>query len=106
MTDIRTITDLRKHCKRVDNSFFSKGNVRVFGSDKHHGIYRGPYIPLAEGYIISETVFTGSDGVSEPPKFKVYRFDVTDDAVDWTPLGLHDSLADAEAFLASMGAKK
>lgn len=106
MIEIRTITDLRKHAKRVGNTYFSAGNVRYFGSDKHHGIYRGPYIPLSEGYIVSESIFTGSDGVSDPTTYNVYRFEAGDDFVNFSCIGKHDSLADAVAFLRSMGVVK
>jgi hypothetical protein len=106
MKDIRTITDLKRHSKSVGDTFFSKGNARYFGSSRVEGVYRAPYTATTEGYVIAETIFTGSDGVSEPAKYTVYRFEAGDDFLDWDVVGKHDSLPDAEAFLRSMGAVK
>ena len=102
MNEIRTITDLRKHCKLVDNSFFSAGNARIFHSNKHHGIYRAPEMPLTEGWIVSES----RPDDDAPMTYQVYRFETSDFGVDFRHIGRHESLADAEAFLASMGGKK
>lgn len=103
----KTLAALKRHDKATGGSFFSKGNARVFGSSNVWGIYRQPYTPETEGYVIAEAIFTCSDGVSDPAEYIVYRFESTPDSVDWQPpLGRHKSLADAEAFLASMGATK
>jgi hypothetical protein len=54
---MRTISELKQHCKAVGNTFFSKGNARYFNSSKVFGIYRAPYTPDTEGYVIAETMF-------------------------------------------------
>lgn len=103
---MRTISELKQHCKAVGNSFFSAGNARYFGSSRVFGIYRAPYVPDTEGYVIAETIFTGSNGVSDAPEYVVYRFDATPDYVDFSKIGKHPSKTDAVAFLKSMGAIK
>jgi len=104
---LKTLADLKHHAKSVQDSFFSVANYRYFGSDKSYGIYREPYSAVNEGYIIAETVYTGSNGVSDPAEYRVYRFEATPDTLEWSPpIGKHDSLADAEAFLSAMGAVK
>lgn len=103
---LHTLPELKRHDKATGGSFFSAGNARHFGSSRAWGIYRAPYSPDSEGYVITEAIFTGSDGVSSPAEFPVYRFEATPDGVEWWPLGRQASLTDAEAFLASMGAKK
>lgn len=104
---MRTITELKQHCKAVGNSFFSAGNARYFGSSKVFGIYRAPYTPDTEGYVIAQTIFRGSDGVAAAPEYVVYRFEATPDYVDWSaPIGKHPSKNDAVQFLKTMGAVK
>lgn len=103
---MRTITELRQHCKAVGNSFFSPGNTRYFGSNRHSGVYRAPYTPTNEGYIITETIFTGSNGVAAAPEYVVYRFDAGADFIDWSVIGKHPSKRHAVAFLQAMGAVK
>lgn len=103
---ISNITELRKHSKRVGDSFFSAGNARYFGSSKVAGVYRAPYAAEGEGYVIAETIFTDSKGNSDPAEYSVYRFEAGEDFVDWSHIGKHPSMADAEAFLKSMGATK
>lgn len=101
------LTELKHHAKKVGNTFFSEGNARYFGSSKVFGVYRQPYGALTEGYVIAETIFTDSKGVSSPAEYVIYSFESGPDYLDWAPpIGKHKSLADAEAFLASMGAKK
>lgn len=104
---MRTVSELKQHCKAVGNSFFSAGNARYFGSSRVFGIYRAPYVPDTEGYVIAETIFTGSNGVSDAPEYVVYRFDAGADYIEWSaPIGKHPSKTDAVAFLKSMGAIK
>ena len=102
VTEIRSIQELRSHADVVGNSFFSAGNVRYFGRDRHHGIYRGPYMPLDEGYLITET----RREPTEPTGYVVYRFEATDSSLNVSYIHKHESLADAEAFLAAMGSTK
>lgn len=101
-TEIRSITELRSHASVVGNSYFSAGNKRYFGRDKHHGIYRAPEMPLSEGWLISEAQFDKDS----PIEYNVYRFEADAESVDFRHVGRHASLKDAEAFLASMGATK
>jgi hypothetical protein len=103
---MRTITELKQHCKAVGNSFFSAGNARYFGSSRVFGIYRAPYTPDTEGYVIAETIFTASNGVSEAPEYVVYRFQAAPSDVEWQKVGRHASKTDAVAFLKSQGAVK
>jgi hypothetical protein len=104
---MRTISELKQHCKAVGNTFFSKGNARYFNSSKVFGIYRAPYTPDTEGYVIAETIFYSSDGAPGVYSYVVYRFEAAPDYVDWSsPIGKHPSLSDAVAFLKSMGAVK
>lgn len=104
---MRTITELKRHCKAVGNSFFSAGNARYFGSSKVFGIYRAPYTATNEGYVIAETIFRGSDGVSAAPEYVIYRFEAAPDHVDFSPpVGKHPSQRDAVAFLQSMNVRK
>jgi hypothetical protein len=102
MTEIRSIQEIRAHAANVGNSYFSKGNARYFGRDKHYGIYRAPYVPLSDGYLISEAQFDKDS----PIEFNVYSFEAGDDFIDFRHVGKHASLADAVAFLKSMGATK
>lgn len=104
---LQSTEDLKRHSQAVGDSFFSEGNARYFGSSKVAGIYRAPYSALTEGYVIAETIFTGSDGVSAPAEYVIYRFEAAPDTLEWfPPVGMHTSLADAEAFLASTGVTK
>lgn len=103
---MRTITELKRHCKAVGNSFFSAGNARYFGSSKVFGVYRAPYTPDTKGYVIAETIFTDSDGVSAAPEYVVYRFAAVPDDVEWQRIGRHPSQHDAVEFLKAMGAVK
>ena len=103
---LKTLADLKKHDKATGGSFFSAGNTRHFGSSRVWGVYRAPYSPDSEGYIITEAIFTGSDGVAAPAEFPVYRFEAAPDGVDWHSIGRHESLAAAEEFLAGMGVTK
>jgi hypothetical protein len=102
MSEIRSIAELRSHAGVVGNSYFSKGNARYFGRDRHHGIYRAPYVPLSDGYLISEAQFDKQS----PIEYNVYSFEAGDDHIDFRFIGKHASLKDAEDFLKSMGAKK
>jgi hypothetical protein len=103
--NIKSVSDLKRHASRVGNSFFSAGNVRVFGSDKVWGIYRQPYWSN-EGYIIVEIIFTDSNGVADPAQYAIHRFEATADDLDWHPISRHASLAEAEAVLKAQGAVK
>lgn len=103
---MRTITELKQRCKAVGNSFFSKGNARYFGSSRVFGIYRAPYTPDTEGYVIAETIFTGSNGVSDAPEYVVYRFEAAPDYVDFSKIGKHPSKSDAVAFLRAQNIRK
>jgi hypothetical protein len=102
MSDIRSLAELKSHASTVGNSYFSKGNARYFGRDKHYGIYRGPYVALSEGYLISEAQFDKDSAI----EYNVYSFESGADSIDFRFVGKHESLADAEAFLRSMGATK
>jgi len=105
-TLLKTMADLKRHARQVGNSFFNSGNARIFGSPTVYGIYRQPYSELSEGYVITVNIFTYEDGTSDPSKFAVYRFAADTDTLDWWPIGRHDSLEAAEAFLSAMGAVK
>lgn len=103
----KTLAGLKKYAAAVGNTFFSKGNTRYFGSDRVWGVYRAPYTPESEGYVIVETIFTDSKGVASPAEYVVYRFEAVPGALDWnSPIGKHPSLQDAESFLQAMGAVK
>jgi hypothetical protein len=103
---MRTISELKQHCKAVGNTFFSAGNARYFGSSRVFGIYRAPYTPDTEGYVIAETIFTASNGVSEAPNYVIYRFEATPDYVDFSNIGKHPSLNDAVTSLKSQNIRK
>jgi hypothetical protein len=104
---VRTITELKRHCKAVGNTFFSKGNARYFNSSKVFGIYRAPYTPDTEGYVIAETIFYSSDGAPGVYSYVIYRFEATPDYVDWSPpIGKHPSLNDAVNSLKSQNIRK
>ena len=100
------LTELKRHAAGVCNKFFSKGNARYFGSSKVFGIYRQPYMSGNDGYVIAEMIFTGSDGVAAPAEYAIHRFESTPNTLEWSPIGRHATLADAESFLAAMGATK
>ncbi len=102
MSEIHSLAELKSHAGNVGNSYFSKGNARIFGRDKHYGIYRAPYEALTEGCLISEAQFDKES----PIEYNVYRFESGDDFLTFRHIGRHASLADAEAFLASTGSVK
>lgn len=101
------LTELKRHAKKVGNTFFSKGNARYFNSSRVFGVYRQPYSSATEGYVIAETIFIGSDGVAASPEYVIYRFEATPDTLEWNaPIGKHSSVKDAEAFLKAQGIVK
>jgi hypothetical protein len=103
---MRTVTELKRHCKAVGNTFFSAGNARYFGSSKVSGIYRAPYAPDTEGYVIAETIFRDSKGVADAPNYVIYRFEAGPDYVDFSNIGKHPSLKDAVSFLKTQNIRK
>ena len=100
MKEIRTISDLRKHSKRVGDYFFDPKADESLGTTEIRGIYRAPYVALNEGYVV--TVNTSS----EDSHAFVYMFQVTESVLAWFPIGRHESVESAESILASMGATK
>ena len=103
---VRTITELKRHCKAVGNSFFSAGNARYFGSSRVFGIYRPPYTPDTEGYVIAETIFHSSDGAPGVYSYVIYRFESGPDYVDFSKIGKHPSKNDAVQFLRAQNIRK
>lgn len=91
---------LKKHDKKVnEGKFFDPKASESLGTVEILGIYRQPLSALEEGYVV--TVAAGED-----PHAFVYMFQATDTELAWFPIGRHESLESAEAFLKSMGATK
>jgi len=98
MMKIRNMNDLRKHSKVVGDYFFDPGASRSLDTTSIEGVYRQPYGELNEGYVVTV------NGSAVDPHAFVYMFQATETVLAWFPIGRHESLESAEAFLASMGA--
>jgi hypothetical protein len=97
---VNTLDDLKRHSKAVEDHFFDSEADRSLGTTSIHGIYRAILEPLTDGYVITV------NGSNEDPHAYVYRFETGPASLLWFPIGRHESLEDAEGFLASMGVRK
>jgi hypothetical protein len=101
MSALRTLASLKRHSKRVGGHFFNPRASESLSTVSIEGIYRQPLSELAEGYVVTVADLDGGNGHAY-----VYRFQAGPDSLEWWPIGWHESLASAEAFLRSMGATK
>ena len=101
MSALRTLASLKRHSKRVGDHFFDPGASAALNTVSFEGIYRQPNWELSEGYVVTVADHDGGNSHAY-----VYRFEATPEALNWHPIGWHESLASAESFLRSMGATK
>lgn len=101
MSDLRTLAALKRHSKRVGDHFFNPEASQSLATVSIKGIYRQPLGDMSEGYVVTVANGEGGDGHAY-----VYRFQAGADSLEWWPIGWHELLASAEAFLKHMGAIK